>query len=72
MGRAEVDQSQQWLRPAEAAEMLGVAATTVSAWARKGTLPSFVTPGGQRRFRRGDVEQLLAEGLAVDTDREAS
>jgi excisionase family DNA binding protein len=47
------------LRPREVAEMLGVSAATVGAWARTGVLkPAARTPGGQRRFRRADVLEL--------------
>jgi excisionase family DNA binding protein len=34
---------------------------TVSRWARAGKIPSVRTPGGHRRFRRSDVERLIAK-----------
>jgi excisionase family DNA binding protein len=42
-----------------------VSRQTVGRWAREGILPTAaITPGGQRRFRRSDVEELLAPGKA--------
>jgi excisionase family DNA binding protein len=44
------------LKPREAAALLGVRTTTVARWARDGVLkPAVQTPGGHRRYRRGDV-----------------
>lgn len=47
------------LRIGEAAAIIGVSTTAVADWADKGLIPHFKTPGGQRRFRREDVEQFL-------------
>lgn len=54
------------LTPAQVAAMLSVTSTTVYRWARAGRLPHFRTPGNQMRFRREDVEALMAtdEGAA--------
>lgn len=43
----------------EVAQLFGVGVATVRRWAVSGDLPSFLTLGGQRRFRRTDVERLL-------------
>lgn len=51
-----VDQN-DWLSLGEAASILGVHPSTVRHWADEGNLPSQRTPGGHRRFRRGDLEQ---------------
>lgn len=48
------------LTPADVARMFNVSTNTVAKWADDGRLPSFRTPGGQRRFRRDDIEALLA------------
>jgi excisionase family DNA binding protein len=42
----------------EAAEILGVNQATVTRWAAAGKLRHWRTPGGQRRFRREDIEAL--------------
>jgi len=49
------------LLPIEAAEIVGVHRDTITRWADEGRLPCWKTPGGQRRFRRSDVEALLSE-----------
>ena len=49
------------LTPDEIAETYKISRQTVGRWAREGTLPTGArTPGGHRRFRRGDVERVLA------------
>jgi excisionase family DNA binding protein len=47
------------LTRAEAANVLGVHASTVTRWAAAGLLPCMRTPSGERRYRRCDVEELL-------------
>lgn len=42
----------------EAGRLAGVGATAIKRWADSGLLPCVRTPGGHRRFRRRDVEQL--------------
>lgn len=49
------------LTPGEVAELLRVDARTVTRWAKTGKLPAAVrTPGGHRRYRRGDLAPYLA------------
>jgi excisionase family DNA binding protein len=60
------------LKPREAAEMLGVRPATVARWARIGAIkPAVETPGGHRRYRRGDVRAFgEAGGLpAIGTEQ---
>ncbi len=47
------------LTPSQVADLFGVSVVTVAAWSDAGLLPHFRTPGGQRRFRKGDVERFL-------------
>lgn len=44
-----------------AATALGVSTDTLRRWDRDGRLRAVRTPTGQRRFRRSDVEALLAQ-----------
>jgi len=44
----------------EAAQVLGVSLSTVRRWSDAGVLPSYRTPGGQRRFSRDQLEDFLA------------
>jgi excisionase family DNA binding protein len=48
------------MTPAQVANLFGVTVQTVADWADAGTLACIRTPGGQRRYRRTDVEALLS------------
>ena len=43
-------QTSQWLRVQQAADLLGVSASTVRRWADSGKIACQRTPGDQRRF----------------------
>ena len=48
---------------ASAAALLGVHPNTIRSWTEAGRLTAYrINPRGDRRYRRGDVERLLAEG----------
>lgn len=49
------------LKPAEVANLLGVAPVTVRAWAAKGLFANRLTPGGHRRFARYEVERFARQ-----------
>ena len=49
----------EWLRVQQAAELLGVSASTIRRWADAGKVAARRTPGGQRRFSRDDLGPLL-------------
>jgi excisionase family DNA binding protein len=48
-----------WLTLGQAAKYLGVAQSTIRKWSDVGRLPAFYTPGGHRRYRRGDLDAFL-------------
>jgi len=50
----------EWLTLGRAARFLGVAQSTIRRWSDQGRVPAFYTPGGHRRYRRGDLEAFLA------------
>ncbi len=56
IGRAN---GEGWLRLGEAAAELGVSLNTLRRWSDSGKLTCYRSPGGHRRYRRGDVEALL-------------
>jgi excisionase family DNA binding protein len=58
--------ARELLTTAEVAEMLRVSRSTVTRYARLGQLPVIRLPSGYLRFRREDIERLLAQG---DDDR---
>ena len=49
-----------WLSSGAVAKAFNVTPTTVRTWELKGRLVAIRTPGGQRRFRRADVEALMS------------
>lgn len=51
--------TEDFLTPAEVAELFKVSRVTIWDWARKGTIPSFRSPTGRYRFRRSELEPFL-------------
>jgi excisionase family DNA binding protein len=51
-----------WLTLGQAAKYLGMAQSTIRKWSDGGRLPAVDTPGGHRRYRRGDLDQFLERG----------
>jgi excisionase family DNA binding protein len=50
----------EYVKTAEAAEILGVAQNTIRKWAEQGTLPVRRNPAnGYRLFKRSDLEKFL-------------
>jgi excisionase family DNA binding protein len=58
-----------WLTLGQAAKYLGVAQSTIRKWSDGGRLPAFYTPGGHRRFRRGDLDQFLGSSRGAGRAR---
>lgn len=52
------DPDDPFLRPRQAARLLGVEPRTVSNWARDGVLEAHRTAGGHHRFRLSEVQRL--------------
>ena len=50
----------EWMTLGQAAKFLGVAQSTIRKWSDNGRIPTFYTPGGHRRYRRGDLETFLS------------
>src|SRR5205814_3346398 len=48
-----------WLTLGQAAKYLGVAQSTIRKWSAQGRVPAIYTPGGHRRYRKGDLDQFL-------------
>lgn len=53
--------SSTWLTLSEASDLLGIHHTTLRAWADRGEIPVFRTPGGHRRFRLADLRAFLQD-----------
>ncbi len=50
-----------WLTLGQAAKYLGIAQSTIRKWSDQGRLHAFYTPGGHRRYRRGDLDDFLQQ-----------
>lgn len=48
----------------QVAALFGVHVSTIVRWADEGKIPSFRTPGGQRRYPRAAIDALLAGSAA--------
>jgi excisionase family DNA binding protein len=55
--------SPRWLTLSQAAEILGVHATTLRRWADEGQIRCLRTPGGHRRFREQDLRAFVSAQL---------
>jgi len=71
--KVEIDlHGPQWMTLKDASRFLGVHFTTVRAWADRGELRVFRTPGGHRRFSVADLRRFLEEragqAALADTD----
>ncbi len=62
-------QAPEWLTLGQAARYLGVAQSTVRKWSDGGRLSAFYTPGGHRRFRRGDLDSFLGSSRGASRPR---
>lgn len=56
------------LTPGEVAALFRVDPKTVTRWATAGRIGSIRTPGGHRRFRESEVNELLAQ-LTTDASQ---
>ena len=59
VARREAQIEPEWLTLGQAARFLGVAQSTIRKWSDQGRVPAFYTPGGHRRFRRGDLQTFV-------------
>jgi excisionase family DNA binding protein len=57
--RRPIADDEPLLRTSEVAKRLQVSPRTVLAWAMAGKIPSFLTPGGHRRFPESAIADLM-------------
>lgn len=50
--------SEDWVSTGQASYMLRVSVPTIVRWEQQGKLESVRTPGGQRRYKRVDIERI--------------
>ena len=66
--------SKEILTTNEAADLLGIARTSLINWVERGELAPATTPGGHRRFRRSDLIEFAEKrgfDINVNTDKKA-
>src|SRR5258705_9014901 len=68
-GRSAPPSDPDWLTLGQAARYLGVAQSTIRKWSDQGRVPAFYTPGGHRRYRRGDPDKFLQSSRPGARDR---
>ena len=51
----------EWLLPRDVADVFGVSTDTVTRWANAGRIPVYVMPSGHRRYKRADIDAILAK-----------
>jgi len=49
----------RFLNVGEAAAYVGVSPASLRKWSNQGFVPVYRTPGGQRRFVRGDLDEFM-------------
>jgi excisionase family DNA binding protein len=59
--RLNATRADRLLTSGEVAIMFRVDPKTVTRWANSGKIPSVKTPGGHRRYRKSEVDKLLAQ-----------
>ena len=56
---APTNVSARLLNVGQAAEYLGVSAASLRKWSNDGLVPTYRTPGGQRRYARDDLDTFI-------------
>jgi DNA-binding transcriptional MerR regulator len=62
----ETNTAPQWCTSREAATKVHVSVGTIRDYARRGILPSYKLPSGERRYRLEDVMNLLTPEQSTD------
>lgn len=64
------DTLDRWVGIGEASKLLGVRPATVRRWTAQGRMQAFVTPGGHRRYRLGDLLEFTDQKLRSESEAE--
>ncbi len=60
---APIEEAEVLLTPSEVARLFRVDPKTVTRWARAGRISSIRTLGGHRRFKKSEVDVLMASTI---------
>lgn len=63
----EIPLEKRFLNVSQAASYLDVSAASLRLWSDQGKVPVYRTPGGQRRFRVGDLDAFMESMLESGT-----
>lgn len=63
--------AEKLLRIGEVAALFRVTPAAVRDWEKAGKITAFRTPGGQRRYRRAEIEALLPDDLTDSVEASA-
>lgn len=47
------------LNVGQAADYIGVSSASLRKWSNEGLVPTYRTPGGQRRYHRDDLDEFM-------------
>jgi excisionase family DNA binding protein len=61
-GMTDLDDPPELLTTSDVAQIFNVSSSAVAGWAARGLLPHIRTPTGRLRFRRDDIDEILASG----------
>ena len=57
----------KYIRPGEAAELLGVSRDSIRRYSDSGQIESITTPGGQRRIDRESIEFIIGKRTRISS-----
>jgi excisionase family DNA binding protein len=63
------EKSKAYYTSREAAELLGVAVSTIQLWTNNGSLSAWTTDGGHRRITRKSIDEMFNQQKAVTGNR---
>jgi excisionase family DNA binding protein len=57
----------EYIKPGEAAELLGVSRDSIRRYVDSGHLDGITTPGGQRRIDRQSLDQIIGKRVRISS-----
>ena len=69
IARDSVKPEKDWVTSGEVARALNMTDAAIRRWAREGLIDAIKTPGGQYRFRREAVSQLMRRHAAKSSTK---
>jgi excisionase family DNA binding protein len=57
----------EYIKPGEAAELLGVSRDSIRRYVDKGQIDGITTPGGQRRIDRQSLDEIIGKRVRISS-----